>query len=195
MSRMTRRLAGVAVASVCAAAALVAPTTALAGPEKGNPGKGQPQGPLLDIQILSFNDFHGNLEPPSGSSGRATVDYSYVDVDDVDGDGNRTEMINQVLAGGVEYLATHLEEARKGHRNTITVAAGDLVVGWLLLRQAAVALDRLAAGAEGRDREFYEGKVAAAQFYARQVLPRLGAERAVAEATDNSLMDVPEGAF
>ncbi len=77
----------------------------------------------------------------------------------------------------------------------LLLAAGDLVVGWLLLRQAAVALDRLAAGAEGKDKDFYEGKVAAAQFYARQVLPRLSAERAMAEATDNALMDVPESAF
>ncbi|WP_377638860.1 acyl-CoA dehydrogenase [Oryzobacter terrae] len=77
----------------------------------------------------------------------------------------------------------------------LLLAAGDLVVGWLLLRQAAVALDALAAGASGRDKDFYEGKVAAAQFYARQVLPRLSAERAVAEATDSLLMDVPESAF
>jgi alkylation response protein AidB-like acyl-CoA dehydrogenase len=77
----------------------------------------------------------------------------------------------------------------------LLLGAGDLVVGWLLLRQADVALDKLAAGAEGRDKDFYEGKVAAAQFYARQVLPRLSAERAMAEATDNALMDVPESAF
>ncbi len=77
----------------------------------------------------------------------------------------------------------------------LLLGAGDLVVGWLLLRQAAVALDALAAGATGRDKDFYEGKVAAAQFYARQVLPRLSAERAVAEATDTLLMDVAESAF
>ena len=77
----------------------------------------------------------------------------------------------------------------------LLLGAGDLVVGWLLLRQAAVALDALAAGASGKDKDFYEGKVAAAQFYARQVLPRLTAERAMAEATDSLLMDVPESAF
>ena len=77
----------------------------------------------------------------------------------------------------------------------LLLSAGDLVVGWLLLRQAAVALDALAAGATGKDKDFYEGKVAAAQFYARQVLPRLSAERAMAEATDSMLMDVPESAF
>jgi alkylation response protein AidB-like acyl-CoA dehydrogenase len=77
----------------------------------------------------------------------------------------------------------------------LLLGAGDLVVGWLLLRQAQVALDALAAGASGRDKDFYEGKVAAAQFFARQVLPRLSADRAVAEATDSLLMSVPESAF
>ena len=75
------------------------------------------------------------------------------------------------------------------------LAAGDLVVGWLLLRQAEVALAALEAGADGKDKDFYTGKVAAAQFFARNVLPRLSAERTIAEATDNSLMDVPESAF
>ena len=43
--------------------------------------------------------------------------------------------------------------------------------------------------------DFYRGKVAAASFYAKNVLPKLASERAIAEATDNDLMDVPESAF
>ncbi|MEO7130867.1 MAG: acyl-CoA dehydrogenase C-terminal domain-containing protein, partial [Dermatophilaceae bacterium] len=50
-------------------------------------------------------------------------------------------------------------------------------------------------GATGKDADFYTGKVAAASFYARNILPKLAAERAIAEATDNALMDVPEAAF
>ncbi len=76
----------------------------------------------------------------------------------------------------------------------LLLAAGDLVVGWLLLRQADVAHAALDT-ASGKDRDFYLGKVAAARFFARQVLPRLSAERAIAEATDNALMDLPEAAF
>ena len=75
------------------------------------------------------------------------------------------------------------------------LAAGDLIVGWLLLRQADVALTALEAGAQGKEKDFYTGKVAAAQFFARNVLPRLAAERTIAEATDNTLMEVPEAAF
>ncbi|WP_374967796.1 acyl-CoA dehydrogenase [Terrabacter sp. BE26] len=77
----------------------------------------------------------------------------------------------------------------------LLLAAGDLVVGWLLLRQAEVAQKALDGGASGKDADFYRGKVAAASFYAKNVLPRLTAERAIAEATDNDLMDVPESAF
>jgi alkylation response protein AidB-like acyl-CoA dehydrogenase len=75
------------------------------------------------------------------------------------------------------------------------LAAGDLVVAWLLVRQAQVALDRLGGEVSVKDRAFYEGKVAAAQFFARQVLPRLTAERASLEATDTALMDLPEESF
>ncbi|WP_026877835.1 acyl-CoA dehydrogenase [Jiangella gansuensis] len=77
----------------------------------------------------------------------------------------------------------------------LLLAAGDLVVSWLLVRQAAVALSRLDDDPAAKDHAFYEGKVGAAQFFARQVLPRLTAERAVAEATDNALMDLDEAAF
>ena len=78
----------------------------------------------------------------------------------------------------------------------LLLAAGDLVVGWLLLRQAEVALAALGRdGVSAKDRDFYTGKVAAARFFARTVLPRLTAERRIAETVDNSLMDVPESAF
>ena len=133
MSRSTRRIAGVARAGACVAAlaapALAAPTV---GPDTSKaPGKTQ-----FDIQILSFNDFHGNLEPPSGSSGRITVDH-VLDTADVDGDKITDEAADvTVNAGGVEYLATHLAEARKGHKYSLTVAAGDLVGASPLLSAA-----------------------------------------------------------
>ncbi|MFB6901886.1 bifunctional metallophosphatase/5'-nucleotidase [Streptomyces hydrogenans] len=79
----------------------------------GTNGKGW--GRMVDVQLLSFNDLHGNLEPPTGSSARLTR---------VKEDGS-TETINNV--GGAEYLATHLEQARAGHRYSITAAAGDMI--------------------------------------------------------------------
>jgi alkylation response protein AidB-like acyl-CoA dehydrogenase len=78
----------------------------------------------------------------------------------------------------------------------LLLCAGDLIVGWLLLRQAEVAKAALDAGdAPVRDQRFYEGKIAAASFFAHTVLPKLAAERQIAEATDNSLMEVSEDAF
>ena len=76
----------------------------------------------------------------------------------------------------------------------LLLAAGDLVIGWLLLREADVALTR-SHRAPRKDEAFYRGKVAAAKFFARQVLPKLSAERAIAEATDNDLMDLDEASF
>jgi 5'-nucleotidase len=62
------------------------------------------------VQLLAFNDFHGNLEPPAGSSGRIAVSPT-----------------TNVDAGGVEYLATHIKQLRDENSNTITVGAGDLI--------------------------------------------------------------------
>ncbi|MDH6226297.1 MULTISPECIES: bifunctional metallophosphatase/5'-nucleotidase [Streptomyces] len=72
-------------------------------------------GRTVDVQLLSFNDLHGNLEPPAGSSGRVT---------EVQPDGT-TRTIEGV--GGVEYLAASLRTAREGHRYSVTAAAGDLI--------------------------------------------------------------------
>jgi len=76
----------------------------------------------------------------------------------------------------------------------LLMALGDVVCGWLLLRQAEVALEKL-GGDPGKDKAFYEGKVAAAQFFAQYNLPKISAERAIAEATDLSVMDLDEAAF
>ncbi|HYO18428.1 MAG TPA: bifunctional metallophosphatase/5'-nucleotidase, partial [Dermatophilaceae bacterium] len=81
----------------------------------------------MNIQLLSFNDFHGNLEPPSGSSARVTLDHKLNDTGTGAVDVNLVDAKNADVAGGVEYLATHLRNARKGYPNTVTVAAGDIV--------------------------------------------------------------------
>jgi len=65
---------------------------------------------LVKVQLLAFNDLHGNLEPPAGSSGKITLpDDSKVDV------------------GGVAFLATHVAALRADNPNTIVVSAGDLI--------------------------------------------------------------------
>jgi hypothetical protein len=81
------------------------------------------------------------------------------------------------------------------HTVRLLMATGDLLVGWLLQRQAEVAIAALDAGATGRDKAFYEGKLAVAAFFARNVLPELSAGRKIVEAADNSLMELDESAF
>ncbi|HEX3816174.1 MAG TPA: acyl-CoA dehydrogenase [Mycobacteriales bacterium] len=77
----------------------------------------------------------------------------------------------------------------------LLMSLGDLIIGWLLLRQAEVAIAALDAGATERDVPFYEGKVAAARFFATTVLPELTARRSIAENIDDSLMTISESAF
>ncbi len=99
------------------------------------------------------------------------------------------------------FLAEGLEQPgeinRVGFNTTrLLLALGDLVVGWLLARQSEVATAALDAGAaSAADTAFYQGKVAAARFFAETVLPRLATEREITEATATDLMDLPEAAF
>ena len=65
------------------------------------------------VKVLAFNDFHGALKPPAGSSGRVQTGL----------DPN----VDRVDAGGVEYLATHLSQLAAGHANAVVVSAGDTV--------------------------------------------------------------------
>ncbi len=110
----------------------------------------------------------------------------------------QVEGIAAAMTGYLMASAEQPAEIYKAGLNTtrLLMALGDLVIGWLLLTHAEVALrelDRLDAGAP--DHDFYAGKLAAARFFAATVLPRLAAERTVAEETTLDLMDVPEGGF
>ena len=77
----------------------------------------------------------------------------------------------------------------------LLMASGDLIIGWLLVRQAEVALAALANNPSDRDRDFYAGKVESARWFARNRLPLLAAERGIAEATTGEIMEIPESAF
>lgn len=70
---------------------------------------------------------------------------------------------------------------------------GDIVCAWLLLRGAEVALRNMESRSE--DKAFYEGKVAAASFFAKNVLPKIAAEKEIAKSVDLELMNLDEAAF
>ncbi|MDX3214302.1 bifunctional metallophosphatase/5'-nucleotidase [Streptomyces sp. ME02-6991-2B] len=111
--RRAARRAAAATAGLAAIGALViaSPTAQAHESHHGGHGHG---GRTVDLQLLAVNDFHGNLEPPAGSSGRVT---------ELQADGTT----KAVDAGGVEYLASGLRTAREGHARSLTVAAGDIV--------------------------------------------------------------------
>ncbi|KND41129.1 MULTISPECIES: bifunctional metallophosphatase/5'-nucleotidase [Streptomyces] len=110
--RRNRILAAAAGLATVGALAAAMPASAGEAPSH-KPGKNKSR--YQDVQLLSFNDLHGNLEPPAGSSGRVTELHE---------DGTTTT----INAGGVEYLATHLRDARKANSKfSITAAAGDMV--------------------------------------------------------------------
>ncbi|MEC4015656.1 bifunctional metallophosphatase/5'-nucleotidase [Streptomyces sp. H27-D2] len=117
--RVARRLTAAAAVLAAAAGALSAAGPAgaesaeSAGSTAAGYGKHRP-GRTVDVQLLSFNDLHGNLEPPQGSSGAVTERQP---------DGTT----KAVPAGGAEYLASSLRTAREGHPYSVTAAAGDMV--------------------------------------------------------------------
>ncbi|MFV0128803.1 acyl-CoA dehydrogenase [Streptomyces sp. HMX112] len=76
----------------------------------------------------------------------------------------------------------------------LLMASGDVVVGYLLLRGAAVAAEKLGT-ASAKDKVFYQGKIAAAKFFAANILPGVSTERLIAESVDNSLMELDEASF
>jgi alkylation response protein AidB-like acyl-CoA dehydrogenase len=81
------------------------------------------------------------------------------------------------------------------HSVRLLMSVGDLLVGWLLLRQADVAQQALDAGVGPKDEPFYQGKIGAARFFAATVLPELTARRAIVANADNALMELDEAAF
>ncbi|MCZ4120881.1 bifunctional metallophosphatase/5'-nucleotidase [Streptomyces sp. H39-S7] len=141
--RLTAAAAGLAAIGALAAAA----------PAHGGHGHGGGHDSrTVDLQLLALNDFHGNLEPPAGSSGRVT---------ELQPDGTT----KTVDAGGVEYLASSLRTARTGHDRSITVAAGDIVgasplISGLFHDEPSVeAMNKLGLDVTGvGNHEFDEGK-------------------------------------
>ncbi|MCX5387788.1 bifunctional UDP-sugar hydrolase/5'-nucleotidase [Streptomyces sp. NBC_00083] len=106
----TRIWAGAAGLATVGALVAAMPATAH---DRGHGHHPKPD-PTVDVQLLSFNDLHGNLEPPAGSAGAVTERQA---------DGTT----KSVPAGGMEYLATSLRTARKGHPYSITAAGGDMI--------------------------------------------------------------------
>ncbi len=129
----------------------------------------------------------------------------------VGGQGGGLEKERSYLAGAIEdinsmngtltgYLMGSQEDPKSIYKVGLgsvqfLKAFGDLMIGWLLIRHAEIAAAALEAGTSDSDRPFYEGKVAAAKFFARNMLPNLRATRVAIENIDNDVMELDEAAF
>jgi alkylation response protein AidB-like acyl-CoA dehydrogenase len=115
------------------------------------------------------------------------------------------EDLGAIVASMVANLLSSSPQAPQGdvrdvylvglNTTRLLMATGDVICAWLLLRSAELALARLNEELPDRERQFYQGKVASARWFARTVLPKLSAERQIAEATDGAVMDLAEEAF
>ncbi len=130
-------------------------------------------------------------------NGRLKVERELLATALEDGQAIVGTLINQLMSADPNAEGGDLANIYKVGLNTsrLLMVLGDIVCGWLLLRGAEVALAKLSGEVSAKDKAFYEGKVAAAQFFARNQLPKITAERAIAEGTDLSLMELDEAAF
>jgi alkylation response protein AidB-like acyl-CoA dehydrogenase len=140
----------------------------------------------LSAEITAFLESisdEGRLKEEHAALSKALEDFG----------GIVATMFGQLMSGQEDVKNVY----KVGQNTTrLLLSAGDLMVGYLLLRQASVALAKLDAnGVSVADRAFYEGKPAVARFFAMTVLPELTARRTIAESIDNTLMDVPESSF
>ena len=108
---------------------------------------------------------------------------------------------NAMVGHLINDLMSAQEEIRNIYKvglNTsrLLMTLGDVVCAWLLLRGAEVALEKLGGpDGGGKDKAFYEGKIAVASFFAKNILPQLTATRAILTNIDNDIMELDEAAF
>ena len=149
-------------------------------------------GKALGTLLATIRDFADGSDTEDGGGALQAERAALADA------AAQVEAIATAMTGFLMASVDTPAEIYKVGLNTtrLLMALGDLVIGWLLLSHAR---DRPAPARPARrraaDRDFYAGKVAVARFFAATVLPRLAAERKLAEQTTADLMDLPEGAF
>ncbi len=106
-------------------------------------------------------------------------------------------LVGHLVSSNEEEPDGRVDNIYKAGLNTtrLLMSLGDVICSYLLLRQADVALTALGGDVSAQDKLFYEGKVAGAQFFARNVLPKITAELAIAESTDLLPMELDEASF
>jgi hypothetical protein len=146
-----------------------------------------------EIQAFVTKGEAGSAE----SDGRLKVERQLLATALEDANAIVGHMINDLMSADASSEGGDIRNIYKVGLNTsrLLMVLGDVVCAWLLLRGAEVALEKLAGDVSARDTAFYEGKVAAAQFFAQHNLPKISAERVIAEGIDLALMDLDEASF
>ena len=152
---------------------------------------------IVKDQAKALGHLAGEIEgfvKNEAGNGRLKVERELLATALEDGNAIVAAMIGDLMSADASSEGGDVRNIYKVGLNTtrLLMVLGDIVCSWLLLRQAEVAMEKLGGDVKDADRDFYEGKIAAAQFFAREYLPRLSAERKIAEAVDLSLMDLPE---
>ena len=101
-----------------------------------------------------------------------------------------------VLVGHAMASQEKSDEIYKVGLNTsrLLMAIGDVIIAWLLLREADIAAAKLPT-ATGKDVDFYNGKIASSEYFVYNFLPLITAERAIVEAENGAIMELSESAF
>ena len=135
---------------------------------------------ILGKEIAKFASAGGNLPEEKKALLKALEDVQ--------------AMIGHMVGVAMESQENPKEIYKVGlNTSRLLMATGELIIAWLLLRQADIAQNKLANA--GRDTEFYNGKIASAKFFVRSVLPHISVERAVVESETGEIMNISESAF
>jgi hypothetical protein len=113
--------------------------------------------------------------------------------------GKTLETLNAMIGTMVGYAMESQEDPEKIYKvglNTtrVLMSVGEVIIAWLLLRQAVIATEKLPT-ATGKDKDFFTGKIASAQYFVRTVLPHLRSELKIIESEDGAIMNLSESAY
>ncbi len=148
-------------------------------------------GAALGVVATEIAEFIGSAAPDA-QDGRFKEEFALL--------ATALEDVQYIIATLVGYAMKAQQDARDlykigEHAVSLLMSTGDLLIGYLLLKQATVAQTALDGSPSAADIDFYTGKLASARWFSRNVLPELTARRAIVEAADLSLMEIPESAF
>ncbi|MFM8329098.1 MAG: acyl-CoA dehydrogenase C-terminal domain-containing protein, partial [Actinomycetales bacterium] len=135
----------------------------------------------LSKEIGAFVAAGGNNSEEKKALGKAQEDLQAI----------ITQLITHAMASQEKP-----DEIYKCGLNTtrLLMSVGDVIISWLLLRQSDIAAAKIGS-ATGKEKDFYEGKIAASRYFVHNFLPLITATRAIVEREDGEIMGVSENAF